>query len=382
MTQELRAALLAGGLGLGGAEKQLVYMVRELTAADVSVRVYSLTKGEHYDAILRAAGSKPKWIGRYQNPILRLIALTRELRSFNPHILQSTHFFANLYVAIGASLSGAISVGSMRSDAHLGLAANRFWGPILLRAPKALVTNSFAGAKSALRRGVSREKVHILPNAIDLPDFDARAGIGSGEAALAGGVSAITVARLVRSKRLDRFIQALALARQSMPLLKGIVVGDGPQETNLKAYAESLGLSSRGLHFVGRRTDVPTLIKAADMFVLTSDHEGCPNVLLEAMAGRLPVISTPAGDASRIVQDGITGFLLHFDDIQGVSSAMLRLAKSPELRQKMGQAGRREVEERYSIEGLADRLLNVYRSIARQQGNSCVLTAPDSQQPS
>jgi glycosyltransferase involved in cell wall biosynthesis len=377
---ELRAAVLAAGLGVGGAEKQLTYLVRELQAANVNVRVYSLTKGEHYDAVLQAAGLRPHWIGRAHSPILRLITLVRELRSFDPHILQSTHFFANLYVAIGASFVKAISVGSIRNDTYHELAANRFWGPMLLRAPNALVANSFAGARNALRLGVSRAKLHVLPNAIDLPEFDVAADRTNRSVSRRSGITAVTVARLVTGKRLERFIRALALAKQRVSDIRGLVVGEGPQKTYLQEYAASEGLSPEELQFVGSRTDVPSLMKSADMFVLTSDHEGCPNVLLEAMAGRLPVISTPAGDAGRIVQNGTTGFLLQFDDIQGISSAMVRLAESPKLRRSMGEAGRGEVEKRYSIEDLAHRLLRIYRSIARQRRNDLVLDTVDSVQ--
>src|SRR5258706_15129835 len=134
------------------------------------------------------------------------------------------------------------------------------------------------------------------------------------------------------------------MARQEVLDLKGILIGDGPERPRLEALANKLGLLPDGLLFLGRRNDVPALLAQASMLVLSSDHEGFPNVLLEAMAARLPVITTPAGDAGLVVQEGITGYVLPFDDIDAMAERMVRLAKSPDLRHTLGEAGRRRVE--------------------------------------
>jgi glycosyltransferase involved in cell wall biosynthesis len=87
------------------------------------------------------------------------------------------------------------------------------------------------------------------------------------------------------------------------------------------------------------------------------------------MAAGLPVITTPAGDAGVVVQDGITGYVVPFDDIAGMAARVISLAIEPELALRLGAAGRQRVEQLYSFEGLAGRLLSIYRSIAEQQGN-------------
>ena len=130
-----------------------------------------------------------------------------------------------------------------------------------------------------------------------------------------------------------------------------------------------------GLQFLGRRQDVPVLLRRADVFLLTSEHEGFPNVLLEAMAARLPVVTTPAGDAGRLVKDGTTGYVVSFNDVQGMVQRVLQLAKSPPLRQRFGGAGRQQVEERYSYVGLPRCLLATYRAIAAQQHHRRALRA-------
>ena len=120
---------------------------------------------------------------------------------------------------------------------------------------------------------------------------------------------------------------------------------------------------------------MPALLGMADMLVLSSDYEGCPNVVLEAMAAHRPVVTTPAGDAGLVVEDGISGYVVPFDDVQAMASAMVRLAESPELGRKFGEAGRRRVEEDYSFDGLAGRLISAYEAIAERHGRRDILAA-------
>jgi glycosyltransferase involved in cell wall biosynthesis len=112
---------------------------------------------------------------------------------------------------------------------------------------------------------------------------------------------------------------------------------------------------------------VPRLLARADMLVLTSQHEGFPNVLLEAMAARLPVVTTPAGDATRLVRDGSTGFVVPFDDEDLLAARLGQLATSPALRRAFGRAGRDVVELEYRTERLAGRALAIYRQAAIHQ---------------
>src|SRR5205823_2660293 len=134
----------AGTLGQGGAEKQLLYAARALREAHVAVRVYSLKRQEFYESELRRWHLAPIWIGSYESPLLRLGALLRALRAYRPHIVQSGHFFANLYVAIAAQLFRAVSIGAIRSDALYEMETDGRWASWLLRLPRSIIANSHA----------------------------------------------------------------------------------------------------------------------------------------------------------------------------------------------------------------------------------------------
>ena len=363
--RRLRLALIAGLVGERGAEKQLVYMARALDDMGVEVQIYSLKKEVgFYGPLLRARGLEPNWVGKRQSPLLRLAAITMELRRFRPHIVQATHFYTNLYATIAGRLVGAVAIGCSRNDVFSELRDSKGWGRLLLRLPPTLLVNSHPAKENALSLNLKPENVHVITNVIDLDDFDERMANAAPALAETHQPVALAVGRLAPQKRLDRFLAALARARTSVPALKGVIAGDGPDRAALEQTAAALGLLPNGLAFLERRNDVPGLLKSAQLLVLSSDHEGFPNVILEAMAARLPVITTPAGESSLAVQDGITGYVVPFESVEQMAARMVQLAQSPSLRRQFGEAGRARVEQRYSFDNLADRLVAIYRRVA------------------
>ena len=179
----LRIALIAGTLGQAGAEKQLVYMARSLRDAGADVRVYCLTRGEFYEAHLREHGLEPRWFGRFgnirfANIPLRLASLATQLRRFRPHIVQSTHFFCNLYAGLSGRLSGALAIGGMRNELSFERNASGRWTRLLLRLPAAIIANSRAARRGVDEFGVSPDSIVVLNNVIDLVDFDVRSSSG------------------------------------------------------------------------------------------------------------------------------------------------------------------------------------------------------------
>ncbi len=377
----LRVALIAGTLGQAGAEKQLVYMARSLREAGADLRVYSLTQGEFYEAHLRKLGVEPCWFGRF-NPRfgkvpIRLASLASALGRFRPQIVQSGHFFCNVYAALGGRVTGALSIGGMRNELGRERKGCGRWTRASLRLPSAIIANSLAARRGVDEFGINPQSIIVLNNAIDLDEFDLMSSSNLGDSAWeeGGPPVALAVGRMFREKRFDRFLAALALARRVSPAVRGVIVGDGPEWPDLRRRAHELGLLPDGVQFPGRRNDVPALLCKADMLVLTSDHEGCPNVVMEAMAARRPVVTTPAGDAGVLVEDGVSGYVVPFDDIEAMARAMVRLAESPELRRRFGEAGRRRVEEAHNFDGLAGRLIAAYEGIAERHGRRDILAA-------
>ena len=103
----------------------------------------------------------------------------------------------------------------------------------------------------------------------------------------------------------------------------------------------------------------------ADIFVLSSDYEGIPNVVLEAMAAGLPIVATRVGSVADVCQHGEAGFLVAPEDETGLVEALVRLVRQPQLRREMGARARARAEEHYSLNQLPDLLTNLYRQALR-----------------
>lgn len=366
----LRVAIVAGSLRRGGAEKQLWLLACGLREAGARVGVYSLTRGEFYESLLAEAGVPTTWVGRGASPVRRLIALAGALRKFQPQIVQASHAFANLYAAAAAPAVNAVSVGALRGSLRRCIESNGLWARQIIRRPTAIVTNSRRAAAEIAESGLrDASLVFVLENGIDLPVY------ASPVRPEKEAVRAVLVGSLTRVKRADLFLEALAQARRSHARITGQIVGDGPEREALVGLAKERGLLPDGVEFLGERSDVAQRLREADFLVLPSDDEGLPNAVLEAMAASLPVIATPAGDTPELVQDGRTGWLVPFGDAGAIAARMLELWESPDLRARLGNAGRDLVAARYGTARMTQRALEIYREIAERKGRRLLRSA-------
>jgi glycosyltransferase involved in cell wall biosynthesis len=251
----------------------------------------------------------------------------------------------------------------VRSDLVYDVATNGRWGRWLLSVPTFIVTNSESAFSSVARTIRVPAAVKVLRNVLDLDEFDRLAERKADQKSATDTVRAVVVGSLIPTKRVDLFLRALGKARRSGQSLEGIVVGDGPEKARLEGLAYDLGLVPDGVTFMGRRDDVPRLLAESDVLVLASDHEGFPNVLLEGMAARLPVVTTPAGDAPQLVRNGVSGYVVPFDDPQAMAARLVELASATHLRERMGREGRRIVEEKYSWVELGPKVLSLYAEV-------------------
>jgi glycosyltransferase involved in cell wall biosynthesis len=167
----------------------------------------------------------------------------------------------------------------------------------------------------------------------------------------------------VEQKRADRFLRVLRQIADRRPDLsfKGLVVGDGPLRSQLEQLANSLGLSPNRVAFLGELPDMKTAYEQSDLLVLTSDWEGTPNVLLEAMGCALPVVATNVGGVADIVEHKRTGLLAGIGQDASLAEAIVSLIENRQLREKMGAQARLSVLRRYSIDGLTESLMRVYQ---------------------
>jgi glycosyltransferase involved in cell wall biosynthesis len=154
----------------------------------------------------------------------------------------------------------------------------------------------------------------------------------------------------------------MASLHAGMPgLIRGQIIGDGPERTNLERLADSLQLLSDVVEFTGSAADMAHIYQAADIVVLCSDWEGSPNVLLEALACGLPVIASDVGGVSEIVKHHENGYLVPPRDIRQFAEYARTLALSSDLRSDMGHAGRSLAMRNHSPEMLSSTFEQLFR---------------------
>jgi glycosyltransferase involved in cell wall biosynthesis len=296
--QSLRVAVVASSLRLAGAEKQTVYMTRALHRAGIETRFYHLGGDGHYEKDLRESGMPFQRIYTPRRPWAMLAGLSMALRDWRPDIVLVPQFGDLPFGTIAGRLCGALIVGGVRSDGFYELKERGRWSRGLIRLTDGLIANSQRARQNLVSQGIPAQKIAVLPNVIDLQEFDRRAATQCEVLIPPGRIVAAAVGSLHACKRFDRFLVALMLARSHEPALLGVIAGkDCGEQTRLHCQAHALGLTPDGVLFPGEVRNVPALLARSAFLALTSDYEGFPNVILEAMAARLPVLTVPAGDA-------------------------------------------------------------------------------------
>jgi glycosyltransferase involved in cell wall biosynthesis len=358
---DLNVCFLAGTLDRGGAEQQLFYMLKALRASGVNPRLLCLQSGGYWETMIRKLDVPITCVGGDRSRLKRFLRIARELRNTRPDIFQSQHFYTNAYVGAAGRLLRIPAIGAMRSNGESEVrACGKFLGEASLRLPELLAANSRAALEYARSRGVSPERLYFLPNVVDTEQFRPT-GHERGD----GVIKLLCAGRLVREKRFDLFLDVLARVRRAAKHpVRGMVVTSNARSSDLrelKQQAAQLGLIPQGVEFLEGSTNMASVYQTSDICVLTSDFEGTPNVLLEAMACSLPVVATRVGGVPQLVTHGETGLLADREDEEGICSALLAVIGDPALRQKIGERARRHVEVSYSIGRLTAALVSLYR---------------------
>lgn len=350
-----KICFIAGTLGQGGAERQLFYIVRLLHQCGANVRVLSLTSGDFWEKRIAEWGVPVTWVGERASRTARLLRILSELRKDRPEIVQGAHFYTNPYTLAAARILGLREIGAIRSEITATMrgenAAIRW---ITLHTLRVIAANSQAAVDGAIRLGISPCHVRFLPNVVDADHFRP---VPREKTAL---VRIAAVGRMTEEKRFDRLLSILAAARSRTQVpIQVLIAGSGPLRAKLTRQAGELGLTNM-IEFLGIVPDTFAVYRNSDILVLTSDHEGTPNVLLEAMASGLPVVATRVGGVPELVSHNLTGYLADPGDDGALTDAVLELIEHPQLRAEMGTRARALAESHHFTRVLPEVLQDLY----------------------
>jgi glycosyltransferase involved in cell wall biosynthesis len=228
------------------------------------------------------------------------------------------------------------------------------------RLTNCLVVVSEETSRQAIDEGVNPEKIKIIPNGFSRTENSQRSQQEVLEEFAIPPDSHIVVSagRLTEEKGHIHLVRAIPGLIQKVPNVVILIVGAGPLDKILQAEASELGISDQ-VRFTGFRSDVLDIIGAADLFVLPSNSEGLPLVLLESMGSGVAVISTIVGGVPEIVQEGVSGLLVPPGDSDALSKAMIELLTDDTKRKRIALTGQNTILDNYSLEAMADQYVRL-----------------------
>jgi len=348
---------LAGNLGLGGAERQLYYNIKSLKKQGVLIKLLCLSNNEHYEKKILELGIPVITIGQTKLKILRLLKIVFYVSSFKPNYFQSTHCHTNIYVSVVSKILGLKSIVALRSNYINEVnKPGKFYRKLALRLSDIICTNSKNCIKNALLDGVPRKKIFYLPNVIDTENFKI-----STKRKINYPVNILCVGRLDTGKRFDKAINLFSKLDNISNDYRARIVGEGPDKDKLMDIAYNRMSLHQNLEFMGQEKDISRFYKWADIFLHTSDIEGTPNVVMEAMSYSLPVIATNVGDTNQLLTHKINGFLFDCNDTKGMLETLKNLIIDYDLRYKIGKSSRENMEKYRSLSTLNNYYKNLYQ---------------------
>ncbi|MCA1584021.1 MAG: glycosyltransferase family 4 protein [Acidobacteria bacterium] len=352
-----------------GGQNQVLLTVLGLRAREHRALLVAHPAGELY----RRAREGPDLVPLAPRTEVDLSAawkLSRIIRQWNPTVVHAHDphavAMAGLALSFGAPTPTPRLVASRRVDFHLQTHSFSRW--------KYRQVDLFIAASRAIRDilvddGIPATQITVVHDGIDvdkisrLPTIEIRA-----EFWLPHGVPLLAnVGALVAHKGQKHLVEAMRHVLQDVPDVHTVVFGEGELRPALEKQIRERRLEKRVL-LAGFREDVLSLVKSADLFVMSSVTEGLGSTVLDAMAMGLAVVGTNAGGISEAVVHGETGLLVSPGDPEALAEAIVSLLKAPDVRRRMGEAGRTRVLEHFGVGRLVEGTLAAYTAVTKRAG--------------
>jgi glycosyltransferase involved in cell wall biosynthesis len=360
--------LIIGQLHRGGGENQMAKLavgLKESGRFPASVYCLSNVTDPHGPALAERGIPLHVLEGKRWAGIERARRLGRLMRAHGVRIAHAFMFGPTLNAAVALRSAGSpVLISSVRSSGFKRPPLRRLLESWALSRARIITVNSTAAIEFTSRYYLaSRGKMRLVPNGVELlrPSLTdrgtARLELGLDER----GPVVLGLFRLSPEKNLEMFCRVAEAAFEDLPHGCCLIAGDGPE----RGWLENRVASSPRpeiFRILGSRDDVPLLLSASDVLLLTSRTEGMPNAVLEAMSAGLPVVATGVGGLTDLVREGETGFLFEPDDAAGLTTALRRLLLDGQERRQLGDRAERRVAEEFSIE----RMVETYESIYEQ----------------
>ncbi len=350
-------------------------LVRARAASDIHLLLVGGTEAPARRHLYRSAFSSVSAVPRSSSPLQWARECSRSLRAIDPAVVHAHGFTPEVLTAlsglVGSRFLSSATIHSRPPDSpwsapgrstpeSLALWATRRWKT------RGLVAVSVEIAATLRKQYPGADEIRVIYNGtvpeplLSLEErASAREDLGVGRADFA----VLVLARLVPEKRVDLAIRAAAEASKAGCPILLLVAGEGPELKALRELAACLRFDTR-VRFLGHRDATARLLRAADILMLSSPHEGLPFSALEAMGARLPVLGFAVGGLRELIEQSGGGVLVAPGDVHGLARELQRLASDRALRECLGDAGRSAVLSRFSAVRMVNEYLSFWECLA------------------
>lgn len=368
----MRLTLIIPTLRVGGAQRVLSLMANDWAAKGHVITLITLDTAtadfyllhrnvERVGLGLMVVSGHARTADRLRNMVRRLSRLRQTIRDSHPEAIISFGDRMNLLTLL-ASLRLEVPVIVAERTAPTYHAIGWFWSGLrrLLYPLASAVVVQTDEVRRCVQGWMRKGLVYTIPNPVERPTPERVE-----EAHTVPGYRLITMGRLTPKKGFDLLLRAFARCAKNHPQWSLVMLGDGEDRENLQALARHLWIDDR-VCFPGTVRQPASLLRQGDLFVLSSQYEGFPNALLEAMACGLPVISSDCPSGPRaIIRHGIDGVLVPSNDVNALAAAMDRLMSDDVERQRLASRAV-DVIERFSVEKVMAQWETVLQAVTRQ----------------
>lgn len=369
---------LTGSFHQGGSERQAVQLTRLLCESKFyNVFLACLDGGgvlrNEVEQIGFAKIPEYKLTSFYDANFLRQTRRCAEyLRENKIEIVHTHDFYTNVFGIIAATSARVpVKIASKRETGGLRSGSQQKLEKFIFSRSRAIVVNADAVKHYLIERGVAAKKLNVIYNGLDLERLKPKTtdrreicetlGLPTGE-----NIKFITLVANLRHtvKNQPMFLRAARRISQKFPDAHFVVAGEGELKNDLERLAERLEIAAN-THFIGRCETIAELLSISFAGVLCSRHEGFSNSILEYMAAAKPVVATDVGGAREAIREGVSGFLVASDDDETMARRLIDLLADEEKACGFGAAGRRIVEENFSLASQLERTLELYERARR-----------------
>lgn len=357
-----RILQLTGSFNQGGSERQAVSLASRLRA-EGTFEVWLATLNNDGPLREQAAAAGFELIEEFPltsfynaNFVSQIRKCSKFLTDNRIELVHTHDFYTNVFGMAAATLAGVnVRVASKRETGGMRTKAQDLVERMAFGRASAVVANSAAVKEYLTGCGIRSDKIEVIYNGLDLSRFDINADRLStlrkyGIEAEAGDPVVTLVANLRHDvKNIPMLLRGAKTVIATVPSARFVIAGEGGLEDELKGIASGLGIAER-VHFIGRCTNVPELLAASDVCVLTSIAEGFSNSILEYMAAGRPVVATKVGGANEAIAENDSGYMVASDDDAALADRLLQLISDHDKARSFGEKGRQIVAERFSAE--------------------------------